>query len=194
MYQIPTELLVGEQSFTIRNRGDFRMVLDCFLTLEDAELTKEERIIACLIIFYEEFQTPEDVLEFENLDDAVTKMYWFFNCGQEHSPGMNTPYKLIDWDHDSQMICSAINNVANTEIRLEPYIHWWTFMGYYMAVGESTLSTVVGIRNKLAKGKTLEKHEQQFRKDNPQYFTWNARTVQQQDADEIVKQLWNSGE
>lgn len=170
------------------------MVLDCLVTLEDEELTTEERIIASLIIFYEDFNSLEDVTLFENKKGAVEEMYRFINCGQNESPGMNVNHKVIDWKQDSQLICSAINKVANTEVRAVPYMHWWTFMGYYLAVGESALSTVVAIRSKLIKGKKLEKYEQEFRRNNPKYFSWNSRTVQQREADELVKQIWNSGE
>ena len=100
-------------------------------------------------------------------------------------------HKLIDWGMDSQMICSAINKVANKEVRAEPYIHWWTFMGYYSAVGESLLSTVITIRDKMVRGKKLEKHEKEFRRDNPEYFVWNTNRVEDEEAEELFRQLWN---
>ena len=168
------------------------MVLDCFVALQDAELTAEERIIASLIIFYEDLNGLEDLNKLPDLHEAVIKMFEFFNCGQpEHKSGSNL--KLIDWEQDSQLICSAINKIANTEIRAVEYLHWWTFMGYYMAIGESPLSTIVSIRHKMLTGKKLEKYEQQFRRENPQYFTWNSKSVEQQEADNLAKELWNSG-
>ena len=105
--------------------------------------------------------------------------------------GKQMNYRLIDWEKDSQMICSAVNKVANTEIRSEPYIHWWTFMGYYSAVGESLLSSVVSIRDKMMRGKKLEKYEQEFRRNNPEYFVWNTDSVADEEAEELFKQLWN---
>lgn len=192
MYEIPTELEIGGQSFAIRNKGDYRMVLDCFAALDDEELTKRERLLACLLIFYEDLTSLDDLNKFSDLEEAITKMYQFFNCGQDSSIGVTANYKLIDWDKDSQLISSAINNVAHKEIRLEPYIHWWTFMGYYTSIGESTLTTVVNIRHKIATGKKLEKYESAFRRDNPKYFNWDAKTVERKEADELAKQLWNS--
>ena len=100
---------------------------------------------------------------------------------------------MIDWDVDSQLICSAINKIAGKEIRFEPYIHWWTFLGYYMSIGDSVLATVVNIRDKILTGKKLEKHERQFRAENPQYFIWNHKTVEQQEAEQWVHEIWNSG-
>jgi hypothetical protein len=65
-------------------------------------------------------------------------------------------------------------------------------MGYYLAIGECTFATVVGIRDKLIQGKKLEKFEQDFRRDNPQYFVWNSKSTEQKEADEWVKKMWNA--
>lgn len=192
MFDLPITIIIDNQEFPIRERGDFRMILDCFKVLEDTELSKQERMIACLIIFYEDINSIGELNKLSNLEEAVKKMYWFFNCGGDKSPGVHSNYKLVDWKHDEQLIASAINNVAKKEIRNEDYIHFWTFMGYYTAIGESPLSNIVSIRNKIVKGKKLEKYEREFRAENPHYFKWNRTTIEQQEAEDWVQQMWNA--
>lgn len=192
MFEIPTTIQIEEQQLHIRNKGDYRVVLDCFSALNDSELSKQERVFTSLIIFYEEFNDLMDLSNFPKLSEAVTKMYWFFNCGDSKGVGANKHHKLIDWDGDAQLIASAVNNVANTEVRLEPYIHWWTFMGYYLAIGESPLATIVNIRSKIVEGKKLEKHEKKFKNDNPQYFIWDSKSVEQKEAEQEILSLWNA--
>lgn len=193
MFEIPTSIHIADTKLKIRENGDYRMVLDCFSALNDIELTKEERVYCCLIIFYEEFNDITDLMKFPWLNEAVRKMYWFFNCGDDKGIGASKHKKLIDWEGDSQLIASAVNNVANTEVRLAEYIHWWTFMGYYLAIGESPLATIVGIRSKIVEGKKLEKHENKFRNDNPQYFLWDNKSIEEKEAENAVMSLWNSG-
>lgn len=192
MYELPITININEEVYAIRNNGDYRMVLDCFSALNDVELSKTERILTSIIIFYPDFNEVEEILSLseEEINTLVDKMFLFFNCG-ETNPGAKTEYKLIDWDNDAQLITSGINNVAGKEIRSVEYCHWWTFMGYYLAIGESPLSTVVGIRSKIAKSKKLEKYEQEFRRDNPQYFNWDRRTLQQKEDDALLNELWN---
>lgn len=191
MYEIPTSINLGGHEFHIRKDGDYRMVLDCFCALEDTELTGSERVVSALMIFYEDINTVDDLAKFEDIQEAVSEMFKFFNC---NGVGKNVNHKLVDWENDSQLICSAVNKVANMEIRSAPYIHWWTFMGYYAAVGESPLSTIIGIRDKIIRGKKLEKYESEFKRNNPSYFVWNSSTVQDQEADKYVReQIWNSG-
>ena len=193
MFDIPTSLTIGEEQLNIRNKGDYRMVLDCFDALNDVELDQKERVYCALIIFYEQFNDLEDLMHFPQLNEAVTKMYWFFNCGDDKGVGANKHRKLIDWKGDQHLIASAINKVANTEVRAIPYLHWWTFMGYYLEIGESPLATIVGIRSKIMEGKKLEKYESKFRNDNPQYFIWDNKSIEDKEAEEEIMSLWNSG-
>lgn len=193
MYSLPISIESGGKEFRIREKGDFRLILDCFNALNDEELVEQERLISCLIIFYENFESFIDVITLsdDELADLVKKMYNFFNCGQDHI-GKELNYRLIDWDRDSQLVSAAVNKVSGFEIRNIDYLHWWTFMGYYLSVGESALSTIVSIRDKIKKGKKLEKYEQEFRNENPQYFNWDSRTIQEREDDYIIKNLWNS--
>lgn len=193
MYGIPTSVQVGEQSYHVRKDGDFRMVLDCFLALEDKELTNEEKKYAAMIIFYDGMETVSDLNQFSDITEAYNEMVKFFNCGQIEPVGIQTHYKSIDWELDEQLICSAVNKVAGSEVRTLPYLHWWTFMGYFMAIGNSCLATVVSIRGKIAKGKKLEKWERDFKRDNERYFMFNPSqtAMAEQEAEELFKQLWN---
>ena len=168
------------------------MVFDCFKALNDTDLTKTERVLTALIIFYQDIHSINDLAKFPSVEEAVKQMYLFFNCGQPQPPGAQANYKLIDWDKDSALVSSAINAVAGKETRAESFLHWWTFMGYYTAIGECPLSTIVNIRYKMASGKQLDKAERKFRQENPQYFVWDARTVEQKELDEQVRSLWNS--
>lgn len=192
MYDIPLYVEVNGQSYAIRNQGDYRMVLDCFVALNDNELSSRERIIAALIIFYDGFESIEDIDQFDDINEAIKEMYKFFNCGEEIEEDTKKPLKLIDWKEDSQLICSAINKVAGMEIRSVDYMHWWTFMGYYLAIGESPLSQIVGIRYKIARNEKLEKYERKFQNENPQYFK-NINNQVDKEFEEFIHSVWNKG-
>ena len=42
MFEIPTTIELNGKEFNIRNKGDYRTILDCFAALEDAELDKQK--------------------------------------------------------------------------------------------------------------------------------------------------------
>ena len=192
-YELPTSVILNDTAHAIRRDGDFRMVLDCFRLLQDTELEEDERILACLVVFYDELSDINDIQQLGDIEEAVKQMFSFFDCGQDETQGLKAEAKVIDWDKDALMIISAINNVAGKEVRAEKYLHWWTFMSYYMAIGECTLSTVVNIRRKIIKGKKLEKFEQEYVNSNPELFKRNDNlTKEEQEFLDDILANWNN--
>lgn len=193
-YSLPTKINIGGKAYNISKQGDYRMVIDCFKALNDCELSQSFRYIAALMIFYEDINSIEDVkkLTSEEYANLINGMFDFFNAGQT-TAGIQSRHKLIDWNADSQLICAAVNNAAKMEVRSVEYMHWWTFLGHYMSVGDSLLATVVGIRDKIAHGKKLEKYEEKFKKDNPHYFNWEMRTAEEIAEEKAFMEMWNSG-
>ena len=53
----------------------------------------------------------------------------------------------MDWDQDAPLIVPAINKVLGGEVRAMPYLHWWTFVGAYMEIGEGVFSSVLAKGN-----------------------------------------------
>lgn len=193
MFELPTTIIVNGKEYPIRNKGDFRMVFDCFSALNDDELDISYRAITALIIFLDGFSTTNDIISAfptsQSLTNAIKQMYMWFNCGQENATGIRTHKGVVDWEQDQQLIAGAINTTANVEIRSLPYLHWWTFLGYYYNIGDCAFSTIVNIRSKIKSGKKLEKYEQEFKRSNPQYFT-AKRTAVEKDFDEELRRMW----
>lgn len=173
-YSLPTEIEAGKQKLHVRNDGDWRMCIDVSIALSDPELTDDEKMIAALTIFYD---TP--IEQIVDLEGALTGMMDFMAAGSDRGDHGAKKPKLIDWQDDAAIIVSGVNTVVGREVRADKYMHWWTFVAAYMAIGDSTLATVVGIRDKIARGKKLEKHEQEFRRNNPGYFAHKRENAAQ---------------
>lgn len=153
---LPTKAVIGGKQYTLH--ADFRDILEIFSYLDDPDLPEYLRWQIALALFYEGEIPGEDQQE------AIEYLLSFLNCGKEDrsKPGP----KLLDWEQDAPMIVADVNKVAGQEIRALPFVHWWTFLSWFHAVGEGQLSTVVSIRDKLRRGKKLEKWEKDFYRDN----------------------------
>lgn len=187
VYSLPVAITCGGQVLSITNKGDYRMVLDVIEALNDEDLEPDERVEAALTIFYE--TEPEDI---EDIAQAAQQMCDFLACGykDEAEDNNRAKAKLMDWRDDAPMIISGVNRVLGREVRGMQYLHWWSFVSAYMEIGESTLATVIAIRDKIARGKKLQKHEQEFRREHPEYFTFKRdKARKQRDMDDIIA-LW----
>ena len=116
--------------------------------------------------------------------EAVEKANDFLDCGSRWD---KTPKpRMMDWEQDAGIIIPAVNAVAGQDIRLDPDIHWWTFFGWYMSIGDGLFATVLRIRGKKAKGKPLDKWEEEFYRENRQIIDLHT-----EETDEIRKEKEN---
>lgn len=157
-YDLPTSLMIGEVAFPIR--FGWRAVMDIFAAYADSELDDDMKTEIMLQIIYPDW----DKIPPQMLPEAIGKACEFLDCGMK--PDKKNRPRTMDWEQDAAIIIPAINSVAGREIRLDPDLHWWTFFGWYMSISDSLFSSVVRLRQKKAKGKKLEKHEEEFYREN----------------------------
>ena len=157
IFDLPTALSFGGREWDID--PDFRQVLRILSAFEDPDLTDGEKAMLCLMNLYVDLEEiPEDQLQ-AALDAAIA----FIDHGVEKGkPGPRT----MDWTQDAALIFPAVNRVAGFEVRSVEFMHGWTFMGLFMEIRDSVYSTVLSLRGKRARGKKLEKNEQEFWNNN----------------------------
>lgn len=166
-WKLPASLCVSGKNYKIRT--DFRVILDILSAMNDPEIFEPgmsetdkdaERVLTMLQILYIDF----DTIPPSEWRKAAEKAKDFIDCGMKDD-GKPKP-RLMDWEQDAPIIVPAVNKIAKIDVRSVKYMHWWTFFGYYMEIGECLLATVVNIRDKKRKGKKLEKWEKEFYQNN----------------------------
>ena len=188
----PTSLNVGGRNYTIRT--DYRVILDILTAMNDPDIfepgmTEEEkqleRALTMLQIFYIDF----DTMPSSDWQEASEKACEFIDCGIKDD-GKQKP-RLIDWEQDAPVIVPAVNKVCGKDVRSVKYMHWWTFFGYYMEIGECTLSTIVSIRDKKRRGKKLEKWEQEFYRNNKKLVDLKTKKIERSEEEkEALRKLF----
>ena len=157
IFDLPAALEFGGKAWRIHT--DFRDVLRTLTAFEDPNLTDGEKAYICLHNTYVAFaEIPREQLQ-AAFDAAVA----FIDHGsRDDGPSPRT----MDWTQDAPLIFPAVNRAAGFEVRSAGYMHWWTFMGYFMEIRDSVYATVLNLRGKRARGKRLEKDEQEFWRRN----------------------------
>lgn len=183
-WNLPTSIEIGGREYKIRT--DYRVILDILAAMNDPEIldpemTVEEqnieRTMTMLQILYIDFESiPMNLLQ-----EAADKAKEFIDCGME-SDDKPKP-RLIDWEQDAPIIVPAVNKVAGKDIRSLKYMHWWTFLGFYMEIGECVLSTVVSIRDKKRRGKKLETWEKDFYKNNKALIDLKSKKMERNEKE-----------
>lgn len=157
-WKLPKTLNVGGKDYPIRYQ--YHAILTVLSAYSDPELEADEKQEILLTIMFENAsEIPQ-----EHIPEAIQKACEFIDCGQKED-GKPKP-KVMDWEQDADIIIPAINKVAGFEIRNNEDLHWWTFWGYFISIGDSLFSNVLHIRRKKKSGKKLDKWEEEFYRDN----------------------------
>ena len=140
---------------------DFRNIILVCNAFNDPELTQSDKTRVMLELIYK-----DDWMEFKDIDGAIKQAIWLIDWGKDYSAKESGP-RIMDWEQDYNLIVSAVNNKANVvDVRELPFMHWWTFLGYFSDRGECQFSSITDIRDKLNKGKKLEKWEREVLREN----------------------------
>lgn len=184
-WEFPTSLNIGGVDYEIRT--DYRAVLDLLTDLNDPDLTDTDPQITAYMqsrVILEIMYPDCDNIPAEHIQEALDKVSEFIDMGI--SDDRKKP-KTMDWEQDAPILIPAINKVLNTEIRAQKYMHWWTFLGAYMEIGESLFSNVIHIRQKKATGKKLEKWEQDFYKENKSLIDFKQKDQRSSEEKEELR-------
>ena len=191
-WNLPTALNVGGRNYKIRT--DYRVILDILTAMNDSDILdpgmtedekQAEKVLTMLQILYIDF----DRMPPSDWKEASEKACEFIDCGIRDD-GTPKP-RLMDWEQDAPIIVPAVNKVCNFDVRSVKYMHWWTFFGYYMEIGECMLSTVVSIRDKKRRGKKLEKWEQEFYRNNKKVVDLKTKKIERSEEEkEALRKLF----
>lgn len=154
LWQLPVKAVIGGREYPIH--ADYRDILEIIARLQDPDKPELLRWYVALALFYDG-EIPR-----ENRREAMEYLAAFIACGEQGRPGP----KLLDWEQDAGAIIAGVNRAAGMEIRSLPFLHWWSFLAFFHAIGEGQLSALVSVRDKLRRGKPLEPWERQFYREN----------------------------
>ena len=154
LWQLPRCVTVGGREVAID--PDFRTVLKIFRHFQNEQLPEFLRWEVALALFYQE-EIPA-----RHRREAMEQLADFVTCGQTGKPGP----RLLDWEQDAMAIVADVNRVAGREIRELEFLHWWTFLSWFHAIGEGQLSSLVELRRKLSRGEKLDDAQRQFYREN----------------------------
>lgn len=184
-WEFPTSLNIGGTDYEMRT--DYRAVLDLLTALNDSELTDSDQQIEAYMksrVILEIMFPKCDDIPAEHIQEALDKVVEFIDMGITED---SKKPKTMDWEQDAPILIPAINKVLNCEIRAEKYIHWWTFLGAYMGIGESLFSNIVSIRQKKAKGKKLDKWEMEFYKENKSLIDFKQKSQRSNEEKDMLR-------
>ena len=188
LWELPASIQIDGMEYPIRT--DFRAVLGILQFFYDPEANQEEKILFCLDTIYKNL---DDIPE-EKWGEAYIKAIQFIDMDDGPVEDKKPEPAVMDWEQDAGAIIPAINHVIGQEVRMLNYMHWWTFLGAYMEIGDGLFAQIVAIRSKKKKGKKLEKWEQEFYREHRDLIDLKKRyTKEELEEQERLQNILKGG-
>lgn len=141
---LPYSVTVDDREVEID--ADFRTMMITELMLIDPNIPREDKGAQALFNFY------GDNVPFWNLDEAVKKFIWFYQCGEpedllQRSSGATGKNKRIyDFEFDAQLIYAAFLSQYGIDLQDVEHMHWWKFKALFVSLRNSLFVDVMQCR------------------------------------------------
>ena len=115
--------------------------------LQDPELYDLEKIQTALQLYF-----PGVVFDPDVLDEAISKMVWFYRCGapvpRESGGGgeISESRRAYDYDYDADLIYAAFMQNYGIDLYDTEYLHWWKFRALFKGLKDTRINDIMGVR------------------------------------------------
>lgn len=162
--------------------------------LQDPELDDLEKIQTALQLYF-----PGVVFDPDVLDEAISKMVWFYRCGVDpaETTGKSADDTVNDeppfsYEHDADYIFSAFMQAYGLDLARRP-LHWWQFRALFRSLPEDTqLVKIIGYRTMKIPAKMSKEQRQHYEKMKRIYALPQSADRQQLESD-LNDLLMNGG-
>ena len=130
------DTIVKEKIGNVRINTDFRISILFELLMQDNTVSKKEKIIQSLQLYYPDF------LNIKDFNKAIENMLWFYGCGKElanstRSKVTNKNKQIYSYEFDDDKIYSAFMQQYGIDLQDIEYLHWWKFKALFNGLAEN---------------------------------------------------------
>ena len=177
------DAIVKEKIGNIKINTDFRISILFELLMQDNTVSKKEKILQSLQLYY------PDLDKIKDFDKAIQDMLWFYRCGKELADSKENNIvernkQIYSYEFDDDKIYSAFMEQYNIDLQDIKYLHWWKFKALFNALSENTqFVKIMGYRAMNVNEIKDKKMKKQYRKLKKMYALPDMRTEEEKEYD-----------
>lgn len=177
------DAIVKEKIGNIKINTDFRISILFELLMQDNTVSKKEKILQSLQLYY------PDLDKIKDFDKAIQDMLWFYRCGKELADSKKNNIvernkQIYSYEFDDDKIYSAFMEQYNIDLQDIKYLHWWKFKALFNALSENTqFVKIMGYRAMNVNEIKDKKMKKQYRKLQKMYALPDMRTEEEKEYD-----------
>ena len=167
---------------------DFRISILFELLMQDREISKKEKVIQALQLYYPNF------LQITDYEKAIEQMLWFYKCGNELANSKKVTKgnkrQIYNYEFDAEYIYSAFMQQYRIDLQEIKYLHWWKFKALFNGLSKETqLVQIMGYRSIDTKKIKDRKERKRYEELQKIYALPDMRTEEEKEED-FAEALW----
>lgn len=175
---------IGEEEFNT----DFRISILFELLMQDREISKKEKIIQSLQLYYPNF------LQIKDYEKAIDNMLWFYSCGKELANSKKTTKRkqkqIYNYEFDAEYIYSAFMQQYRIDLQDIEYLHWWKFKALFDGLMENTQFVKIMGYRALDITKIKDKKEKKRYKELQEIYKLPDMRTEEEKEEDFAEALW----
>lgn len=189
--ELPTEVVIDGVQYDLNY--DFRISVMFEMLMFDDSVDDVEKLKKALVLYYGN-HIPS------NIEEAVEKIMWFYQCGKERSAKKKRRRKkaasndrYYDFDFDDAYIYSAFLQQYGVDLQDEE-IHWWKFNAMFKSLSEETeFMKIMGYRS-IKITSDMTKSQKDFYSDMKRIHALPIPKTEEAKVNAIAAALMNGGD
>lgn len=174
---------------------NFRSFILFELLMQDSEISKEEKIMLTLNLFFhgEVFKTTDDIKK------AINGVLWFYTLGKSEEKENNKKTKetkekkqkaIYSFEYDANLIYSAFLSQYSVDLNEIDYLHWWKFKSLFDGLNDNNrICEIMGYRAIDLSKIEDKKQREHYRKLKVKHALPDNRSVEEKER-EFADALW----
>lgn len=185
--KLPHHVIIDGVKYSINH--DFRTSIKFELLIQESELSKKDKIIKILNLYYNDIP--------KNINKAIDKILWFYLCGKdtgekstnnEETQSLGITQRAYSFSYDKDYIFSAFYQIYGIDLS-KTDMHWWKFKALFKGLTDDCLfSKIMYYRTVEINSKMSKDYQQRLRKLKELYALPLTKSEQKY-LDELEKAL-----
>jgi hypothetical protein len=167
---------------------NFRSFILFELLMQDNKVSKEDKILFSLRLFYDE--------PIEDLKKAIDGILWFYRCGEEikenktNENKVNNKKQIYSYEYDAKYIYSAFLDQYGIDLNEIDQLHWFKFKALFEGLkSDNKICEIMGYRAiDLSKIKDKEE-KKKYKRLQREWALPDNRTIEEKEQD-FANSLW----
>lgn len=182
----PREVMIAGKLVPIC--ADFRQSIRFEALIQDDTIGNEEKLIRGLMLYYDYIPQP--------IEEAVEKMLWFYQCGQEEVEQQKESRKkapVYSYEYDDGYIYAAFQDQYQMNLQTIEFLHWWEFKSLFMGLKEDNeIVKIMGYRA-IELPRNMPKQQREFYQKMKRQYALPLPKAERQRMNELEKALMGDG-